>query len=534
MYRSPLDESDFLDIGVQNVRSAEAQDEHGWKARADCAAWPIPEPFDWNANPFDDRNWYAQFHGWRVMDPYLAAYARDGDPGYLRRITPWMANWSDYRDSAPPERLRTLWPLSGMRACRLAHVLDAYRLGLLELHAGEWEALYDIALVDAKWLMTPGNVVLMNHAFFQTMGLDRLGRVLGDDPAFAEASTIARERFAQLVRSQFTDEGVHVENSPGYHAYALGQIAKAGSLVQAEPEFVERAKGVLPWLIFPDGRYSEVGDSEGTSGSPLADPGAALVSCGGTEYAVAPFWRSGYAVVRSDPSVPPSESSMLLLAGTSHSHTHSHADKLTFELFERGRRLIVDTGKYGYTRDPMRDYVISDAAHNTVGLADETILRHKAVLGGTVLSEPSVDGDEFLLGGEVTWTVPIAFRHRRRLRYRPGRSLVIKDEIASGSAVRFASRLHFDRSLDLDRIDNVLTAEFDDYRLTAELITEGWELSLHRGQTDPIRGWQSVGYLQMESSWMAEATCPAETFWPTVEWRISIAPRSASGSGDSK
>ena len=49
---------------------------------------------------------------------------------------------------------------------------------------------------------------------------------------------------------------------------------------------------------------------------------------------------------------------------------HAHCDTLSYELCVRGRRIVVDSGVHDYEVGPMRDYVRSTRAHNTVMIDD--------------------------------------------------------------------------------------------------------------------------------------------------------------------
>lgn len=458
------------------------------------------------------------------MDPYLNAYKSSGEEQRLLRVVPWMTSWPDFRRSAPMDRQKTLSALSGMRATRLALLLDAHHAGNLDLAPAERATLLELAREDARWLMTPGNIALNNHAYFQILGLELLARVLQEEAWSEQARQAALETFEKLISSQFTAEGVHVENSPCYHYYALDQMNRAGAMDRLGSSkitpLVERANGVLPWLVFPDGFYADIGDCTGR-GKPLKDASENVVLLGNRSYAVAPFWRSGYGIIRSSPDVPVEQASMLLLIGTSMSHIHSHADKLSFELFEFGKRLIVDSGKYGYTRDPMRSYVESAVAHNIVGLANYPIRRLDVTLGATTLYEPYIENGTFLLGGSVEWkTKQCSFHVQRDITYLPAEYMVIQDTLQAHQSQQYASRLHFDRSLAIESHGNVLTADFDGHTMRVELLDDDGQVTVHRGEDDPIVGWQSVNYLKMEPTTTVEAICPGQN--RTITWLITF------------
>jgi hypothetical protein len=523
-YTSPLGDTAYYSIGGYRLNAEAEQKRDGWKARSDSEPWRIADPIDWDANRPEDPNWYSQLHGWRPMDPHLQAYHRTGDGAHLRYIIPWAVSWPEYRERAPQQRWKALNALAGMRATRLGLVLDAYRRGDVELTGREQATLLVLAREFAANLMAQGGIQSMNHGYYQIMGLELLSRVLPEERWAKDALIRVAQAFEGLVSAQFTDEGVHVENSPVYHWYAVDQMTRSGALERlASPrieDLVTKARASVPWLTFPDGGVADIGDSAGP-GRPFVDAGENTVDLGKGKYCVAPFWRSGYGIVRSLPDVPPPEASMLLLVGTSHSHTHSHADKLSFELYEFGRRLIVDTGKYGYRRDPMRSYIESAIAHNTVGLEDHPIKRTEVMLGGTSLFEPVVQDDAVVLSGKIEWdTKQYAFTHRREMTYRPGESLIVADSLSSVDPRWYVSRLHFDRSLDVRQdAPSRLRADLGDGRVM-EVTTNGGEITLHRGETDPVKGWQSVGYLQAEPATMAEVSGPGRE--SVIVWRITL------------
>jgi uncharacterized heparinase superfamily protein len=57
--------------------------------------------------------------------------------------------------------------------------------------------------------------------------------------------------------------------------------------------------------------------------------------------------------------------------GPAYQPGHTHCDMLSYELMWGGERLIVDTGVYEYEPGPMRHYVRSTRAHNTVAVGGD-------------------------------------------------------------------------------------------------------------------------------------------------------------------
>ena len=71
--------------------------------------------------------------------------------------------------------------------------------------------------------------------------------------------------------------------------------------------------------------------------------------------------RSGLAIVKQgDPAAFPS------MAATFFSKTRKHSDSLTFALFDRGQRIVSDTGNFENDPGPFRDYARSAPAHSVL------------------------------------------------------------------------------------------------------------------------------------------------------------------------
>lgn len=128
---------------------------------------------------------------------------------------------------------------------------------------------------------------------------------------------------------------------------------------------------------------------------------------------------------------------------------HAHADGLTFELWARGRRLVVDYGVATYADGEARRTTRATRSHNTVELdrRDSCEVWGAFRVGrrghGEVLR---VDADDARVVAEVAhdgyaW-LPGAPRHHRMLTLAPGR-LEVRDSV-SGRGAPFVSRLRLD------------------------------------------------------------------------------------------
>lgn len=519
-YRSPLRVENLGWLGAGTPGDS-------WKPRRDLPAWPVPDPMDWGADPFDDRNWLSQLEAWRVIDSALSAFYRKGEASPLADAIPMVLAWGPHYRRADEMAKRRMDLNAGQRSLRLSLLIDAFRTGGVDLTDSERDELFDLAKDHAEYLQRPGVMTLNNHGIFEVAGLGRLCEVAADQSWCADGHRVAEEHFDRLVDSQFDEHGVHREHAPSYHFFALTVIERLNLVDLFESgrgrERIELAEEMMGWLVYPDGRYIEVGDSSG-QGERLANA-ANHTACLNADdcYAISPTWRSGYGIVRTLPDEADDEASMLFMMGMRYSLVHKHADDLSFELIEAGRKLLVDSGMYGYENDEYRVYTSSDVAHNTVGLADHAFHPQDLQPFGSALSEPRIENDAFVMAGKIERAD--LFTQSRTLTYRPSRSLIVRDDLSSDEQRVYASRLHFDRSLNVELEETTAFADLGSgRRMRVDLLDEDCTLSMHRGEKDPHRGWQGGDeYLEIHPTTMVEAQCPGTN--RSVTWLVTFNER---------
>ena len=494
-----------------------------FRPRNDLPDWVFSIPLDWSVDPFKDRSWQHHLHSWRAMEFWLHEYRRDGDVSQLRVPVEIALDWHRFHVEEG-RRTDFQWydHSTGLRASRLAFLLDFILSGQLEISETDLARLMTLADLHAKKLMEPAFLSPNNHGLFQVVGLDALCSVVGWRIACRGARSYARGAFAKLVESWFSDEGVHLESSPGYHDWVIRKIQELGAAERFQhlsvQELLERAEEITPWLTYPDGRWVPVGDSHG-AGSPLNGPVEPdCLPDGAGCWAVRDFTKSGYALVRSMPEVHVEESSMLFVSAMAMAIAHKHSDDLSFVLVEGGREIFTDSGLYGFNYDEVRSYVVSARAHNVPSLLDRRIDPHSIDSANTRLDPVLVDRGRFVVRGSVDR--PDLFVHERVFSYVPGVLLRIEDKLNNLTDSRWQSNLHLAPDLIPEISETGFMVSAGDLAVRAEFNGEGCEISAVRGETDPYQGWVSVGYLEMRPATVVIATCPPDLV--ESSWHITF------------
>lgn len=496
----------------------------GFKPRLDIAPWVMKLPLEWDADPFHDRNWQFQLSAWRMIDPILDQYGSTGDPGYLTEAMTYVRDWYRYHVVDEKSGAFSWYDMAtGLRAIRLAFLEQEASSGRWSVGLDDKRILTELAEIHVKRLRDPKFIKRNNHGLFQTVGLDMLCQTFASIRGCGgETRKFAAAMFEKIAGDQFTNAGIHRENSPQYHRFALGSIEDVDGAERFDlPSLrkkLDRAHKVWPYLVLPDRTIVQVGDSDGTLDNPLSQPDADAVSlASGKKYSVRDWSESGYIVVRSN---PPADTSMLFVTGTADVITHKHADNLSFVLFEHGRQIFVDGGKYAYNPSPLRDHLMSAAAHNTISLMEKPQSPRDVKLGKSSLLPLNTESDRFVISGRVEYP-GLGFVQERQIEYKPEVSMKIEDTVIATETKEFVSSLLFAPDLLPDVKDKGFSLALPDgKKIVGHVEQPGCRVDSVRGQENPPLGWVSQNYLEKKPATVVRAICSGKNL--NITWQINL------------
>lgn len=365
------------------------------------AAVPIAAFGDWQTDPLRNRSWQWRLN-WLSFVPYLIAHhAASGNERALSLAIQAVCSWLDH--FGPPEQRHQFefaWHDH-------ATALRAEQIALL-IHYVERHARWDLAGSDAaarrlvEGCLSHAALLFKetffskntNHGLEQARVLLLLGSSLAvpDDATAAGWRECALRRIAGELRHAFTDEGVHVENSPAYHAFVfkvfLGIVAEypsdsLGPLLRWMTDIGPKAVDFLAFVLRPDGLLPIIGDTqalpvtdsfhEAFGGRDSYQGYVYASSLGKKGRAPATLHRvypeSGYAIFRSEWPVAehyPRALHAVVKAGSSSTY-HRQQDDGHLVLWNEAEDWLIDSGLFNYHKaSPIRQYMRSRAAHNVV------------------------------------------------------------------------------------------------------------------------------------------------------------------------
>lgn len=347
---------------------------------------------DWEANPFNNRSWQWALHWFDFNKYLLALHYKTNNDEVLDKLKELISSWLDtYLDNNSTD-FEFIWHdhATALRAEQILlflHYLNKYSPTWMYANSifisSLFEALnvFGIKLEEENFYSRH-----TNHGLEQVRVLMLLGIIL-DNRKWVEISIF---RLNDELDFSFTSEGVHKENSPGYHQFVfkmfLSIIEEFPSYVLKDlsPKFNDIAFKALTYIthiLRPDNNLPIIGDTEL---KPTSDAYSKyfsetieyenfLYSLTQGKRGTVPiknnivYPKSGYAIFRNTWSnAQDFEDSMhLIFKAGCLSQYHHQQDENNFVLYAFGEDWIIDSGLYNYVnKDPIRHYARRRQAHN--------------------------------------------------------------------------------------------------------------------------------------------------------------------------
>jgi hypothetical protein len=491
-----FNDTNTFDLGVQLLKSSMYQ-------TVVHEAWRLPDDPTWDEDPFNDVHWRFRYHALDWLEQLVEASKHRDLPEALDLGFRLVEDWaSDVLGHLPCDQIIWTDHTVAKRLKRLIYFFDAYRqhnqdhehvaflLRLIAVHASLCN--------DDAFYARNQPMRIHNHAFFQDEALLLAALALPELRGASAWEKRALSRMTTHLNLILTDEGVHKENTPGYHVAMLAhvkaintrlnQFGKTAPFHEIEESMLNYALGVQ----LPDKRVVNLGDSYGietlldahTNGQYADYPGAA--SC--------VFDQSGYAVFRNSNPVDADKTIHTFFSAAFNSITHKHRDDLAFTIYGFGEHWLVDAGLYSYReQDPIQLYARSARSHNTVSIDNMDFPISEERVGTTSITDHKLSETYAYVEGKTEAYSSIDFT--RRMLYLKPNIWVIEDELTSRDNIthaftqhfHFAADKHLSASTELVVATSTSGATMKIFDLNAQ---ESSPPSLHKGETTPVAaGW---------------------------------------------
>lgn len=407
----------------------------------------------------------------QLLDHWIGANppgTADGWEAYPTALR--IVNWIDYF-------LRT----DGARAPK-----DVWLKSLF--HQAAWLARNVEYHIRANHLFKNGVALLFAGVFFQGSVAERW-------------LALGRRILETEIAEQFLPDGGHYERSPMYHSIVTQDVLDVVNLLRSSPaapqdlraRFEAKASAAMDFLgdmLHPDGEIALFNNSAFGIALPPAELRAYAERVLGRKVARQREPEDTVIINRPDTGYYGCRAGVDYLIvdcgaiGPDYQPGHAHCDMLSFELSIDGERVIVDGGVSGYEGDPLRGFVRSTAAHNTVCVdgAEQSEMWGTFRVGRRArplfARIEQMSDDEVVFEGAHDGYAHSAQRvvHHRRIVYRPGdRVWQIVDRLEGEGEATIEAFLHFAPGCEVTLHDGVFTAQSFGGIVKVEIMPRGWD-----------------------------------------------------------
>ncbi len=440
---------------------------------------------DWTSNPEESKSFASNLHRFTWIDPLIFEYRTQGDPDALRQAADLALDWIEDHPEAPKNATDGAAWGDKITADRAPYMAFIARAGACEGITSKPEARLLSRSVgrQAAFLAAKSNYAATNHGLYMDLGLISLTQSAESPEQAAEWRETATDRFRSTLRSRvIPSEGLWLEHSTSYHFVAVEKLRQFLEATEGDDQqlvdLLSRMEEVGAWLVEPDGRIVQFGEAD------LDEGDEAFVAAGYELEGMLALGRSGLVVVRSG-------NSYLAITAGYHNQTHKQSDDLSFDLYEKGHRIVSDTGLFHKDRDETFAYTSSNRAHSTLTVDGGGWPRDdENAYGSGIVATGEGDG-WFAIDARNPLLAAHGVEHSRLYLYRPGYALVVADTLEASAPHIYTRRFHFGPEVKVRSASGGLSLRAGDLdgAMTFNSVVATPELSLVKGQEIPLQGF---------------------------------------------
>jgi hypothetical protein len=459
----------------------------------------LKPPIDWRHDPAGSASFRGSLHDLRWLDVLVHAHRRRGAPRPLRRAMRIVVDWVRQNPRGAPTNDRTWFDkVSGDRASMIGYIVRAAACAGV-IARRQARLLLGSVVEHGRFLSLPTTHTKTNRGLFVDLGRLLLGRQVRFVRGAAKWRRGGERRFRRTVRElTFPREALWLEHSTDYQYVAINAIARFLDTPGVPPRklaaLLDRMRQTAGLLVMPDRHWLQAGNSYRQRARPWANQ--ARREQAGRMHVMS---RSGLAVVNH-------RQTYLAFLASFHSSIHKHSDDLSFDLYDRGRRIVADTGLYH--KDPNRyvDFQDSAAAHSVLTVDGQDFPRDDTAAYGSGLSATGQGQGWFAIEATNPLLTRQGVGHRRLLLYNRGVGVIVADAVRSGGSHVYRRYFQLGSTIRaLPQSDGVELRD-SDFRgyLYSTTSAPSERVGLVRGQSDPLAGFVFPGFRQREARWTVE------------------------------
>jgi len=432
-------------------------------------------------------------HSLYILWDLLDAFKSTGNEDYLHKGIDIIESWISINHRWNPFASQYVWwdHSTSERTIAILTFVN-YSNNKIEISSEFYKSLNKYSNYAIMYLSNPQNYIYEhNHGIFEDISLLLLTDFIIDQKYVDKYSDLALKRFYQQANHAFSDQGIHLENSPGYHLVVTRLCDYFIQLATTSHDISEEISGLITQaknneILFktPTNRLAEIGDTnwlEKIDWKSASEP-----------FQVADSLAGYYINYENDQYLFARTQGFLKI--------HGHSDVLSFIYSTSDGSLISETGFLNYVKSADKDYTKTPSAHNSIIFSPNVILKGFIRQFGqsTNWSYANIEG----LSGNTTVTRSF-FMNKRNT------ELYILDQTI-GSESNWTELIHLSHDIiNHTRIsDSSIQVELANNSLYE--IESNRPFNLIKGKKSPKMGWKAIPFDKLIPSLVLEKINPAE------------------------
>jgi hypothetical protein len=310
------------------------------------------------------------------------------DKKYLKKAKKLLKDWLRYNKSKGSHKNKFIWSDHAVskRTLSILHFLLRGNKKNKEIYDEVFlDQIEKILLKQGNWLSKKENYSRGNHGLMMDTALLALG-VYKQKNSWIKLSM---KRINDRAKKDFSNSGIHLENSPDYHVLVMNHYLKIKDFLDTLDlqdrldhdtyDIISELPNYLTHIIMPNKHLPRIGDSENTliSNNYHNNNLKYILSDGtsGEKPSTKTFYDrdAGIFTYRSSWKKEDLKDSLwwTIKSGAKNS-VHKQKDDLSFMIYAFGNEIFSDAGKYNYdSKDIFRQYAVSPQGHNTISVKDQ-------------------------------------------------------------------------------------------------------------------------------------------------------------------
>lgn len=427
--------------------------------------------FDWEyKHPKVETSYQLYLQNLRVVNELLNQYRETANVEFIIKSKEIIESWFDYIDAGNETKMTWYDHAIGARSQVLIDFVYNAKKEKISIDENRY---MNILSKHAELLCDDEIHRYNNHGIMMDKALIVLGLATNNESFFLKGY----ERVKSIFWVTYSDNGVHLENSPEYHQMVFGLYEGLEEYLQRN----NRSLGVEVTNMFPlirkyyslvlkpDNKFPPIGDSFHVNNSNKIEN----------------IWEN-FSEPAAGISIIKNKESLLYLAficGFS-TITHKHSDDLSFILNYKYKDFFVDPGKFNYSTSKFRKYIVKRQAHSSFSLAKNYKKDKLNKIHKTIWTDKFLDSSLYTVVSGYNNGYDDA-RLRRTIYYLHQENIIIVfDNGTSKNLDTWHQRLNLDHNVTLEHLsDEKFKLKNDDVSITLEF-PENSDVNILNGNTE--------------------------------------------------